>query len=385
MIRQKKELISNRSSDLKGDGDSMEETEKRAAVTKNAIEIAIKISLLGIMVIISFQLIRPFLIPVVWGIILAVAMEPFIVKVAAMLGGKRSLAAVLFVLLIVATLIVPTVLMTLSSIDAVQTLSAQMESGNLVVPPPPAKVADWPLVGDSVFQAWQLAANNLEGALTQYSPQIKAVAGKVLGSVGGGLAGIFMAIISTCIAGVFLAKSVKSVAVAEKVFTRLAGDKGPEFTALATATIRGVMQGVVGVAVIQAILAAIGMMVVGVPAAGLWSVLVLVCAVAQLPPILILGPVAAYVFSVADTTPAVIFLIWAMLVSASDGFLKPLLMGRGVDIPMLVILIGALGGMMLSGIIGLFVGAVVLAIMYTLFMAWLGENDNTSEEAEEEN
>ena len=362
----------------------MEERDKREAVTKNAIEIAIKLSLLGIMVIISFQLIRPFLIPVVWGIILAVAMEPFIAKAANVLGGKRSLAAVLFVLLVIAALIVPTVLMTLSSIDAVQTLSAQMEGGTLVVPPPPAKVADWPLIGDSVFKAWQLAATNLEGALSQYGPQIKAVAGKVLGSVGGGLAGIFMAIISTGIAGVFLAKSTKSAAVAEKIFTRLAGDKGPEFTVLATATIRGVMQGVVGVAVIQAILAAIGMMVVGVPAAGLWSILVLVCAVAQLPPILILGPVAAYVFSVADTTPAVLFLIWSLVVAASDGFLKPLLMGRGVDIPMLVILLGALGGMMLSGIIGLFVGAVVLAIMYTLFMAWLGENDEKGEDLEAE-
>jgi predicted PurR-regulated permease PerM len=360
----------------------MEEREKREALTKNAVEIAIKISLLGIMVIISFKLIQPFLIPVVWGIILAVAMEPFIAKVAKMLGGKRSLAAVVFVLLIIAALIVPTVLMTLSSIDAVQTLSEQMDSGTLVVPPPPAKVADWPLVGEPVFHAWQLAATNLEGALAQYGPQIKAIMGKVLGSVGGGLVGIFMVIISTCIAGVFLAKSEQSAAVAEKIFTRIAGDKGPEFTALATATIRGVMQGVVGVAVIQAILAAIGMIAVGVPAAGLWSVLVLVCAVAQLPPILVLGPVAAYVFSVADTTPAVLFLIWSLVVAASDGFLKPLLMGRGVDIPMLVILLGALGGMMLSGIIGLFVGAVVLAITYTLFMAWLDEND---EEAEAEN
>jgi predicted PurR-regulated permease PerM len=134
------------------------------------------------------------------------------------------------------------------------------------------------------------------------------------------------------------------------------------------------MQGVIGVAIIQAVLSAIGMVVAGVPAAILWTVMVLVCAVSQLPPILILGPVAAYVFSANETTPAVIFLVWSILVSASDGFLKPMLMGRGVDIPMLVILIGAIGGMMLSGIIGLFVGAVVLAIMYTLFMSWMDDS-----------
>ncbi len=145
------------------------------------------------------------------------------------------------------------------------------------------------------------------------------------------------------------------------------------------------MQGVVGVAVIQSVLAAIGMVLVGVPAAGLWTVLTLVCAVSQLPPILVLGPVAVYVFSITSTTTAVIFLVWVLLVTASDGFLKPMLMGRGVDIPMLVILLGVLGGMMLSGIMGLFTGAVVLAIMYTLFMAWIAESGVKKETLNENN
>jgi predicted PurR-regulated permease PerM len=160
-----------------------------------------------------------------------------------------------------------------------------------------------------------------------------------------------------------------------RIVSRFAGEKGPEIITHSTATIRGVMQGVIGVAVIQAILAAIGMVLVGVPAAGLWAALVMILAIIQLPPILVLGPIAAWVFTFADTVPAVIFLVWALLVSGCDGFLKPILMGRGVDAPMLVILIGALGGMMLSGIIGLFVGAVVVAIMYTLFMEWLADEE----------
>ncbi len=351
----------------------MEIIDSNKIFSKNVIEAAIKIAILGIMVIWTFLLIRPFMIPVIWGIILAVATEPFIGRLGKMLGGRKSLAAVLFVLVIIAALVIPSVLLVIESIDTVQTISEQMQNKTLVIPPPPAKVADWPFIGDTVHQAWQLFSTNLEAALKQFAPQLKTAAGTLLGSVGGGVLGLFMIIISTCIAGVFLAKAEKSSAVAEKIITRFAGDKGAEITSLATATIRGVMQGVVGVAVIQAILSAIGMVVVGVPAAGLWSVLVLVCAVSQLPPMLVLGPVAAYVFSVADTTPAVVFLVWALFVSVSDGFLKPLLMGRGVDIPMLVILLGALGGMMLFGIIGLFVGAVVLAIMYTLFMAWVEE------------
>ncbi len=352
---------------------------KEKLVTKNAIEIVIKISILGVLVIWTFLLIKPFMIPVIWGIILAVAMEPFISKIAKMLGGRRSLAATLFVLTIVAALIIPSVLLVMQSIDSVQLISERMQDKTFVVPPPPATVAEWPMIGNSVHQAWQLASTNLEAALKQFAPQLKALASKLLGSVGGGISGVFMGIVSTCIAGVFLAKAKGSSAVAEKIITRFAGEKGTEITALATATIRGVMTGVVGVAVIQAVLSAIGMVVAGVPASGLWAALVLVCAVSQLPPILILGPVAAYVFSAADTTTAVIFLVWSLFVSASDGFLKPMLMGRGVDIPMLVILIGALGGMMLFGIIGLFVGAVVLAIMYTLFMTWIDEIELVNE------
>ena len=351
----------------------MEAMENNKTVTKNVIEIAIKLSILATLVIWTFLLIKPFMIPVIWGIILAVATEPFIRKFADMLGGRRSLAATLFVLTIIAALIVPSVLLVMESIDTVQLVSEKMHDKTLVIPPPPSKVADWPVIGSRVYQAWQLFSTNLEAALKQFAPQLKAFAGSLLGSVGGGISGVFMVIISTCIAGVFLAKAEGSAAVAEKIITRFAGEKGAETTALATATIRGVMTGVVGVAVIQAVLSAIGMVVAGVPAAGLWSLLILVLAVSQLPPIIVLGPVAAYVFSASDTTTAVIFLVWALLVSASDGFLKPLLMGRGVDIPMLVILIGAIGGMMLFGIIGLFVGAVVLAIMYTEFMAWIDE------------
>jgi predicted PurR-regulated permease PerM len=129
--------------------------------------------------------------------------------------------------------------------------------------------------------------------------------------------------------------------------------------------------GVLGIAVIQGLLAGIGMMLADVPAAGLIAIIVLVFAIAQLPPILVLAPVIFYVFSASSTTVAVIFLIWCLLVSFSDVVLKPLLLGRGVDVPMLVILMGAIGGMITSGIVGLFVGAVILALGFTLFQAWI--------------
>ena len=150
---------------------------------------------------------------------------------------------------------------------------------------------------------------------------------------------------------------------------------GKDYADLSKATIRSVAQGVLGVAIIQSVLSALGMMVMGVPAWGVWTLLILMLAIAQLPPILILGFVSAYVFSVAETTPAVIFLIYCLIVSSSDAFLKPLFLGRGMEIPMLVILLGAIGGMLMSGIIGLFVGAIILALGYQLFMAWLNKTE----------
>ena len=241
---------------------------------------------------------------------------------------------------------------------------------------------DWPIIGASLHKTWSLASTNLEASLKKFKPQLKTVAYAMLAKFGGGVKVVFMFIISVAIAGALLATAEKGISVMNKIVTRFAGDRAADITSLGTATIRGVMQGVIGVAFIQSTLAVIGMLLVGVPAAGLWAGLVLILAIIQLPPILVLGPIAAWVFSFAETTPAVIFLIWAILVSGCDSFLKPILMGRGVDAPMLVILVGALGGMMLSGIIGLFVGAVIVAITYTLFMSWIEEEQVTSPEIE---
>ncbi len=349
---------------------------------KNVIEAAIKIGILAILVVWTFRIIQPFLIPVVWGIIIAVALEPFIGKLSRLLGGRRKLAAVIFSLLVIAALVIPAAMLVSSSIDAVQSLAESLDKTALTLPPPPEQVAAWPIIGPPLSKTWALASSNLGAVLHKFAPQLKAAGGVLLGSVGGLVIGVFMFIISLAIAAALLATAEKGSATMTRIVNRFSGDRGPEIIALATATIRSVMQGVVGVAVIQSVLAAIGMVVVGVPAAGLWALLVMVVAIIQLPAILVLAPVVAWVFWTCETLPAVLFLIWAIIVGASDNLLKPILMGRGVDIPMLVILIGALGGLMLSGIIGLFVGAVVVAISYTLFMAWIAEEQGTAQGAD---
>ncbi len=157
----------------------------------------------------------------------------------------------------------------------------------------------------------------------------------------------------------------------DKIFKVLVGEKGNNFSDLSVATIRSVVQGVIGIAVIQTVFLSLGMYLVDMPAAGVFSIIVLLVAIMQLPPALIMIPIIIYVFSYADTTPAIIFAIWSIAWSAADSFLKPMFLGKGVDIPMLVVLLGSIGGMMLAGPVGLFVGSVILALAYKIFIAML--------------
>ncbi len=228
------------------------------------------------------------------------------------------------------------------------------------------------------------ASTNLEKTLTRYESQVKSIVEGLFSAAAGIGGGVLQFIISIIISGVLVANAAGAYQVTVKIYSRLTNaEHGREYADLSTATIRSVAQGVLGVALIQAVLSAIGMIVMDVPAWGLWSLIVLVLAIAQLPPILVLGFVAGYVFSVADTTPAVIFTVYCLIVSGSDGFLKPLFLGRGMSTPTLVILFGAIGGMLMSGIIGLFVGAIVLALGYELFIKWLNDDESAAMQAEQ--
>lgn len=357
----------------------MNSSENDNAFVRNAIDAAVKIFLIGLMLSLSYKIIHPFVMPVVWAIIIAVAFSPMIDKLTKVFGGKRKLVCIGFSLLTVAVLVVPVVVLANTSIDVVQEVAGDLKNNEAhFIKEAPPKVAEIPVVGKKASEIWNLAATDLKAAIKATAPLAQDTAAKLVGAIGGGLKGLLQFVISFIIAGVLLINPAKGFAVTRKIARSFAGKRGEEFTKLTIATIRGVMTGVIGVAVIQSVLATVGLLVMGIPGAGVWGVMVLICAIVQLPPILVLGPIAAYAFSQYDTVPAVIFLVYSFLVSASDGILKPILMARGVDTPMLVILLGAIGGMMLSGIVGLFVGAVVLSITYAVFMAWVNEKDGVA-------
>jgi predicted PurR-regulated permease PerM len=232
-------------------------------------------------------------------------------------------------------------------------------------------VAEWPLIGEKVYAVWSGAAVNLQDTINKFSDQLKELAGTVVRFAGSMAIGILQFVLSIIIAGVFLVGAEGGCRMSQTFASSLAGERGKGLTDLAVATIRSVAKGVLGVAIIQALLSAIGLVIMDIPAAGIWTFAVLMLAIMQLPPIFILGPIAIWVFSTAEPVPATIFAIYAIIVSGSDSFLKPLFLGRGMETPMLVILLGAIGGMILSGIVGLFIGAVVLAFGYEILKAWM--------------
>ena len=352
---------------------------KSSEFTQNTIEAAVRLGLLLLLATWCFKIITPFIVPVMWGVIIAVAIYPLFVKLKSALGDKNKLAATVYTLLTLALLITPTVMISNSIIDTSSIITERYEAGSLEIPPPNDSVKEWPLIGEKAHAVWLQASDNLEATLKKYDAETKKVGKAIVSGAAGAAGTILQFVLSIIISGILVANAAGAYDVTIKIFTRLTNEmNGKAYVDLSKATIRSVAQGVLGVAIIQAVLSALGMIVMDVPAWGLWTLAVMVVAIAQIPPIVILGFVSAYVFSVAETTPAVIFLIYCIIVSSSDGFLKPLFLGRGMSTPMLVILLGAIGGMMMSGIIGLFVGAIILALGYELFMAWLDKTEVAS-------
>lgn len=336
-----------------------------------AIEIAIRLGIIFLIVVACLQILTPFISIIVGGAIIAVAIYRPFLKLTEKLGGQKKLAATLISLGGAVIILVPVITLSGSLVESTTTLGSQITEGTLKIPAPSESVSDWPLIGEKVYTAWSAASANLEAFVGENSKQISHIGLKLLGLAAGVGIGILQFIISMLIAGAFLYSADSITDAMKKFVNRLVGKDAQHLLTLSTSTIRSVAVGVLGIAIIQGIMAGLGMMLAGVPAAGLIALIVLVFAIAQLPPLLVLAPVIFYVFSVASSTVATAFLVWCVVINFTDMVLKPLFLGRGVDAPMLVILLGAIGGMILLGISGLFIGAIVLALGYTLFQAWI--------------
>jgi predicted PurR-regulated permease PerM len=324
------------------------------------------------------RIVGPFIHPIIGGVVIAIALQTPYGRLKQITGGRPRVAAALITVIVLLILMSPAIVLGASLVETARHLSGGFAAQDIALPPPPDGVARWPLIGQALHAAWLGASENLEALLAKLAPYLKDV-GLWLVSKAGDLGwGLLMVVIAIVISGVLLPYGERGAALARRVASMVAGDRGPELAALAASSIRNVTRGVLGVAAIQSVLAGLAMLLVGVPGAGLWTLLILIVAVMQLPTLLVLLPLILYVFWSASTWIAVLFTIWAVLVGLSDNVLKPLLMGRGSKVPTLVLFIGSLGGFIAGGILGLFVGAVVLSLGYTVFLAWLEDSPNAT-------
>ena len=354
--------------------------EEREEKVNLAIEIAIRLGILASVILISFLIIKPFAGIILWGIILAVALSP-VVDILTDKFGRRKWIIISVTAAIILSLLVPTYMLSDKIFNSSETIVAMAKEGNFTMPQPTEKVKEWPVIGEKTYDLWQSAATKLKGTLEPFREQIKSIGSSLLSMVGSGIGTLFMFIGAMLIAMVFLIGSEGSTKFYQNIMRRLLGDeKGLEWANLSVLTVRSVAVGVVGVAVIQASFALLGLLIMEVPFAIVIALVIMFLTIIQLPALIIIAPVIAYVFSYADGTGATIFAVYMLIVGASDGLLKPLLMGRGVDVPMLVILIGAIGGMILMGMVGLFVGAVIFALAYKLFGLWISEVEENNKQ-----
>jgi predicted PurR-regulated permease PerM len=336
-----------------------------------AIEIAIKLGLIFLVILISFLIVKPFIPLLVWAVIIAVALSPVVDKIVKRVKKRKSVIVAITTMIIV-SVAAPTYILSDKLIASTTHAIEIIKDGNVTIPQPTQKVKEWPLIGDKAYEVWDSASKNLQNTVEPFKDDIKSMALSIASAIGSGFSTILMFVISMIIASIFLINSKSSVEFYQKFLRRLLGDsKGVEWANLSALTVRSVAVGVLGVAVIQSAFALLGLVVMDIPFAPIFAFAIMFLTIIQLPALIIIAPIIAYVFSYADGTSASIFAIYMLIVGASDGVLKPLLMGRGVDIPMLVILIGAIGGMMLMGMVGLFVGAVIFALSYKLFGLWI--------------
>jgi len=347
---------------------------------QKTIVIALRLAFITLLLVVSYLVLKPFLAPVIWGVIIAVAVFPLHQRFSKLLGNREKFSAFLIVFIAISLLVIPSWLFTSSTVDSVMSIADQMNKGTLSLPPPDQEVSNWPLIGKPIYEIWLQASKNLSGLVQMYDNEIRAMAPSILSFATGLVGTVLVFIISIIIAGALLVNAKSAEKTSIMIFKTLAGKEGSHFASLASATIRSVVQGVLGTALIQTFFLSIGLFVIGFPAAGVVSLIILFVAIIQMPLILVTLPAIIYVFSYANTTIAVVFAIWALLWSISDNILKPMLMGRGMDIPMLVILLGAIGGMILGGIIGLFIGAVVLAFAFKSFQAILNASSANFED-----
>lgn len=354
---------------------------------KKVISLLIRLGLVGLLILWCYEIIRPFIIPFMWGGIIAIAIYPLYQKLCHWTNQRELLSSLMVALVLLSLLIIPTALLATSSIEMARNLAEifdrKIDSQDFQLPDLKPMVAKVPLVGE--WLQTFIDKKDFEDLLRSLAPVLKPLGQQLLSFSAGLGSMILQSLVAIVVAGSFLFYAQSSHAWFRRLAARVADERGAPLLELAAETTSNVAQGILGVALFQALLAGIGMILAGVPAAGLWTLLVMILATIQLPVLLVMLPISIYLFYTSTVLIALAFLALGIFSSLVDTPVRAYLMGRGSRTPMLVIMFGAIGGMLAFGIIGLFVGAVVLAVGYELLNSWMAEQEPEAEAEKEVN
>jgi predicted PurR-regulated permease PerM len=353
-------------------------------LSRRLLDVFIRVGLVLALVLLCYLIFSPFLTMMLWAVILAITIYPLHQMLARGIGGRQGLAATLVVLIAVGVIVTPTIMLASQFADSTQDLVKSVRDNTLQIPAPSEKIAALPIVGKKVHATWSQAHDDLPTLVRSMQPKLGELATKALGIVAGLGGGLLLFLASFVIAGIMMAYGDPGARAMKDIFERIFGiARGEEFAKLSTDTVRAVASGVIGIACIQALIIGVSLMIAGVPFAGVLAVVVLMFGVAQLPAVIVTLPVIGWIWASGtyDTGPAVVYTVVLFVGGLADNVLKPLMLGRGVDAPMPVILIGALGGMATGGILGMFIGATVLALGYQIFMRWVADNPERAQQS----
>lgn len=350
----------------------MIDTEKgRLELSRFTIDMAVRLALIAGVAYVSLLLLRPVAPLLLWSVILAVAVFPLYAMLRSRAGMRPWLGATLLSILLLVLLVTPVILLSTSAIQTLEAYGRMVMEGNRVVPPPPDSVSALPVIGERLHAFWLAAANDSRSFITSHIPQIASF-GRFIGSIAAGVAfEVLQFAAAIVVAGVLLAYSDRLSVTVTGLAGRIADARGRHFVEIAGSTIRNVSQGVIGVALLQAALIGLGLLVAEVPFAGALTFVCLVLAIVQVGPNIVMIPVIIWVWFTMPFVTAAIFTVYTAPLLLLDNVLRPILMARGLQTPMPVILAGVICGTLAGGLIGLFVGPVVLAVFYDLLKTWM--------------
>jgi predicted PurR-regulated permease PerM len=347
---------------------------------RDIVRVTLSVLVIGLLIFACLWVLEPFLAAIVWAGMLVIATWPILIALEVRLGGRRWLAVAGMTVAILVVLVLPIVLAVATIAEHADDIATWVKDAlSAGLPAPPAWVEKVPLAGPQIAREWAgLAASSQEELAAAVTPYVRGMIEWLVGQAGGVGRTLVHLVLTIAITVIFYMTGETAASGVRRFARRLGGERGDGAVVLAGQAIRAVALGVVVTAIVQSAASGIGLAACGIPYAGLLTAVVFILCIAQLGPVLVLLPAVGWLYWSGDPVRGTILLVWTLVVGVLDNVLRPMLIRRGADLPLLLILAGVIGGLVSLGIIGLFIGPVVLAVTYRLLGSWVADLESSA-------